>query len=150
MWFFQIELELWDTAGQEDFDRLRPLSYPDSDVLLVCFSVTSPDSLTNVFEKWAPEVRHFCQEVPIILVGTKRDMRNDPNVIENLKRMNQKPVSFVQGCMAAEDIGAYGYCECSARHNEGILQVFEMAIEATMNSKKLPKLNHQKSVCNLL
>ena len=46
-----IELALWDTAGQEDYDRLRPLSYPDTNVLLICFSVDSPDSLENVPEK---------------------------------------------------------------------------------------------------
>ncbi len=46
-----MELALWDTAGQEDYDRLRPLSYPDSHVILICFSVDSPDSLENVQEK---------------------------------------------------------------------------------------------------
>lgn len=48
---------MWDTAGQEDYDRLRPLSYPDTDVILMCFSVDSPDSLENIPEKWTPEVR---------------------------------------------------------------------------------------------
>lgn len=51
----QVELALWDTAGQEDYDRLRPLSYPDTDVILMCFSVDSPDSLENIPEKWTPE-----------------------------------------------------------------------------------------------
>ena len=46
-----MELALWDTAGQEDYDRLRPLSYPDSHVILICFAVDSPDSLDNVQEK---------------------------------------------------------------------------------------------------
>jgi cell division control protein 42 len=49
-------LGLFDTAGQEDYDRLRPLSYPQTDVFLVCFSVTSPASFENVREKWFPEV----------------------------------------------------------------------------------------------
>lgn len=56
-----VELALWDTAGQEDYDRLRPLSYPDSHVILICFAVDSPDSLDNVQEKvsspshaWSP------------------------------------------------------------------------------------------------
>ncbi len=68
----QVELALWDTAGQEDYDRLRPLSYPDTDVILMCFSIDSPDSLENIPEKWTPEVRHFCPNVPIILVGNKK------------------------------------------------------------------------------
>ncbi|CAG2120866.1 unnamed protein product, partial [Medioppia subpectinata] len=91
----QLELELWDTAGQEDFDRLRPLSYPDTDVLLLCFSIVSPDSLSNVFEKWVPEVKKFCEDVPIVLVGTKRDLRSDPQVVDSLQRQQQKPISFI-------------------------------------------------------
>ena len=72
-----VELVLWDTAGQESYDRLRPLSYPDTDVILMCFSIDNPDSLANIPEKWAPEVRHFCPNVPIILAGNKKDLRND-------------------------------------------------------------------------
>ena len=68
----QYVIQLFDTAGQEDYDRLRPLSYPDTDVILMCFSIDSPDSLENIPEKWTPEVKHFCPNVPIILVGTKR------------------------------------------------------------------------------
>lgn len=75
--FFKVELALWDTAGQEDYDRLRPLSYPDTDVILMCFSIDSPDSLENIPEKWTPEVKHFCPNVPIILVGNKK-VRNLP------------------------------------------------------------------------
>lgn len=59
-------------SGQEDYDRLRPLSYPDTDVILMCFSIDSPDSLENIPEKWTPEVKHFCPNVPIILVGNKK------------------------------------------------------------------------------
>lgn len=46
-----ISLGLWDTAGQEDYDRLRPLSYPQTDVFLICFSVVSPPSFDNVIAK---------------------------------------------------------------------------------------------------
>lgn len=46
-----ISLGLWDTAGQEDYDRLRPLSYPQTDVFLICFSIVSPPSFDNVKAK---------------------------------------------------------------------------------------------------
>ena len=64
-----MELAIWDTAGQETYERLRPLSYPNTDVMMVCFSIDSPDSLQNVLELWKPELDLFCPHVPIILVG---------------------------------------------------------------------------------
>lgn len=106
-----VELALWDTAGQEDYDRLRPLSYPDSHVILICFATDSPDSLDNVQEKvrvsspllfvfadrsppqWISEVMHFCAGLPIILVGCKKDLRRDPRVIEELRKTGQRPVT---------------------------------------------------------
>ena len=66
---------LWDTAGQEDYDRLRPLSYPQTDVFVVCFDVASRSSFENVTEKWVPELRHFAPEASILLLATKTDLR---------------------------------------------------------------------------
>ncbi|KAG0285174.1 GTP-binding protein Rho1, partial [Dissophora globulifera] len=88
-----VELALWDTAGQEDYDRLRPLSYPDSHVILICFAIDSPDSLENVQEKWFSEVQHFCGGLPILLVACKKDLRYDQRTIEELKRSGQAPVA---------------------------------------------------------
>lgn len=70
-----------DWSGQEDYDRLRPLSYPQTDVFLVCFSVTSPASFENVKEKWFPEVHHHCPGVPCLIVGTQVDLREDRSVL---------------------------------------------------------------------
>lgn len=127
-----MELALWDTAGQEDYDRLRPLSYPDTDVILMCFSIDSPDSLENIPEKWTPEVKHFCPNVPIILVGNKKDLRNDPNTIKELSKMKQEPVKPEEGRAMAEKINAFAYLECSAKSKEGIREVFETATRAAL------------------
>lgn len=125
-------MALWDTAGQEDYDRLRPLSYPDTDVILMCFSIDSPDSLENIPEKWTPEVKHFCPNVPIILVGNKKDLRNDPGTIKELGKMKQEPVKPEEGRTMAEKINAFAYLECSAKSKEGVREVFETATRAAL------------------
>ncbi|XP_030627127.1 rho-related GTP-binding protein RhoB-like isoform X1 [Chanos chanos] len=131
----QVQLALWDTAGQEDYDRLRPLSYPDTDVILMCFSVDSPDSLENIPEKWVPEVKHFCPNVPIILVANKKDLRNDESVRTELSRLKQEPVKTEVGRAMAVRIGAYDYMECSAKTKDGVREVFETATRAALQKR---------------
>ncbi|KAI9028258.1 GTP-binding protein rhoA [Phycomyces nitens] len=142
-----VELALWDTAGQEDYDRLRPLSYPDSHVILICYAVDSPDSLDNVQEKWISEVLHFCQGLPILLVGCKKDLRNDPATIEELRKNSQKPVSYEEGMGVARKISASKYLECSAKINEGVREVFEHATRAAL---MVPKRGSTRGGCVML
>ena len=106
-----VNLGLWDTAGQEDYDRLRPLSYPQTDVFLICFSLVSPTSLSNIPAKWYPEIIHHCPNVPIFLVGTKLDLRNDPSTISRLREKGMAPITYDEGFNAAKLLGAAGYLE---------------------------------------
>lgn len=122
-----VQLALWDTAGQEEYERLRPLSYSKSHVILIAFAIDTPDSLDNVTVKWIEEVRSICGPViPIILVGCKADLRssNDPN--------NDRYVSRAQAERVAQSIGARAYKECSALKIEGVDDVFEAATRASM------------------
>merc|ERR1711892_352427 len=128
-----MSLGLWDTAGQAEYDRLRPLSYPQTDVFLICFSLVHPDSFENVRLKWGPEVRHYCPIEPIILVGNKSDLRDDPKVVEDLKRKHLSPVTHTQGSVLAKQIGAVGYVECSAKTQKGLKTVFDEAIRAVIS-----------------
>ena len=136
-----ISLGLWDTAGQEDYDRLRPLSYPQTDVFLVCFSVTSPASFENVKEKWFPEVHHHCPGVPCLIVGTQIDLRDDSQVLEKLQRQKQRPVTSEQGERLARELGAVKYVECSALTQFKLKDVFDEAIVAALDPpvQKKPK-----------
>jgi len=127
-----VELALWDTVGDEEYDRLRPLSYPDTDVFLMCFSIDSPESLAKVLEKWTPEVSHFCPDVPIILVGNKKDLRNDESAGRELSKMKQEPVKSEEGSLMCERIKAYAYLECSAKTKEGVRDVFTTAVRAAL------------------
>ena len=134
-----INLGLWDTAGQEDYDRLRPLSYPQTDVFLVCFAVTEPVSFENVKAKWWPEIKHHAPGVPFILVGTKLDLRTDSLTIEQLGDKNQHPITHEQGQSLADEMGAYKYVECSALTQGGLKQVFDDGIRCVLNGKEKPK-----------
>uniref|UniRef100_A0A8C3UG33 Rho-related GTP-binding protein RhoD n=1 Tax=Catharus ustulatus TaxID=91951 RepID=A0A8C3UG33_CATUS len=91
-----VTIHLWDTAGQEDYDRLRPLSYSDANVVLICFDVTDSNSFDNILTKWYPEVNHFCKGVPVLLVGCKTDLRQDQEVLQKLKDGRIQPVSRQQ------------------------------------------------------
>ncbi|KAK4235593.1 hypothetical protein C8A03DRAFT_36541 [Achaetomium macrosporum] len=137
-----VELALWDTAGQEDYDRLRPLSYPDTHGMVLCFAIDSPDSLWNVLAKWIFEAAHFCKEVPVFLVGCKHDLREDPKTIGELIRTGQRPGLTVAGL-----IGARCYFETSAktRHgidgSDGLMDVLAQEVLTRCKTSPLPHSN---------
>lgn len=132
-------LGLFDTAGQEDYDRLRPLSYPSTDVFLVRFSVISPPSFENVKEKWFPEVHHHCPGVPCLIVGTQIDLRDDKVIIEKLQRQRLRPISSEQGERLARELRAVKYVECSALTQRGLKNVFDEAIVAALEPPVIKK-----------
>jgi len=112
----QVEIALWDTRGEDDYARLRPFSYPDTDTLLLMFSFGSAESLQNCSTKWLPELTRFCPGVPIVLVGGKKDL------------MDSGEVTTREGREMAENIGAVEYVEASAKTGEGVEQVFIAAV----------------------
>jgi Ras-related C3 botulinum toxin substrate 1 len=142
-----VNLGLWDTAGQEDYDRLRPLSYPQTDVFLVAFSLISPSSFDNVRAKWYPEIQHHCPSTPIILVGTKLDMRDDSDTVAKLAAKKLAPVTFQQGSQMAKEINAAKYLECSALTQKGLKNVFDEAIRVVLQP---PKKEKKKNACLML
>jgi Ras-related C3 botulinum toxin substrate 1 len=147
-----ISLGLWDTAGQEDYDRLRPLSYPQTDVFLLCFSLVNSTSFKNVKIKWLREVRHHCPNAKLILVGTKSDAREDKDALEKMPA-GMKPVETAEGEALAKEIGAIRYMECSALTQKGLKNVFDAAIKAILLPGKVrqpPKNKNQNGGCALL
>ena len=121
-------LTLWDTAGHEDYDRLRPLSYPSTDVVIVVFSVESPSSYKNVIAKWIPEVRHHMPNTPIVLVGSQIDLRADPNCLKRLAEHKLKPITTEMGEKLALEINAAAYVESSFLDQRSVKNVFEKSI----------------------
>ncbi|KAJ5066112.1 hypothetical protein M0811_03445 [Anaeramoeba ignava] len=130
-----FQLRLWDTGGQNDYDRLRPLSYPNTNVVLICFSIVNQKSFENVKNKWIPEIQHFCPKVPFILVGTELDKRDDQETINELKEKGLSPITYQQGLEMAKEFKAFNYIECSARKQQNLKEVFQEAVRASRNPK---------------
>ncbi|VCX43166.1 unnamed protein product [Gulo gulo] len=125
-------LRLRDTAGQEDSDRLGPLSYPQTDVYPVCFSGVSPSSFENAKEKWMPEITHHCPKTPFLLVGTQTDLGDDPSTTEKLAKNKQKPVTAGTAEKPARDLKAVEFVGCSALTQKGPKNVSDEAILAAL------------------
>ncbi|KAM6075538.1 rho-related GTP-binding protein RhoF-like [Chlamydotis macqueenii] len=161
-----VTVHLWDTAGQEDYDRLRPLSYSGADVVLICFDVTDPSSYDNVLTKWYPEVNHFCKGVPVLLVGCKTDLRRERTGPRKPREGRRDPVSHQQasaapaavgepgvpkagsdtspplpavspqGVAMARQVRAVSYVECSARYQENVGAIFAQACGAALGAAR--------------
>jgi len=125
-----ILLHLWDTAGQEDYDRLRPLSYPGSDIVLICFSTVHKPSYDNIRVKWYPEVSHYIPSVPLLLVGTKVDLRNASQADSHYGTF--QPVTKEQAEELAKEISATKYVEISAKTRFFLDELFDMAVRLVL------------------
>ncbi|KAL0075520.1 small GTPase superfamily [Phycomyces blakesleeanus] len=125
-----VVLSMWDTAGQEEFDRLRAHSYKDTHVIMLCFSIDNPDSLENIANRWLSEIQQHCPQAKIVLVALKCDLRDT--------KTSTTPVLYEQGLEVARRINAVRYLECSAKHNRGVRECFQQAarVSLTVNNGK--------------
>ena len=145
-----VSLNLWDTAGQEDYDRLRPLSYPLTDVFIICYSVISPTSYDNVVSKWYPEISHHCPSAPVLLVGTKIDLREDKETVQELRMKSMEPLTYTQGLALCKKIGAKKYIECSSLTQRGLKQVFTTAAEMGAFPENFVTKRKKKGKCRIM
>eukprot|EP01087_Luapelamoeba_hula_P016356 TRINITY_DN5026_c0_g1_i1.p1 TRINITY_DN5026_c0_g1~~TRINITY_DN5026_c0_g1_i1.p1 ORF type:complete len:204 (+),score=23.89 TRINITY_DN5026_c0_g1_i1:57-668(+) len=125
-----VMLSLWDTAGQEEYDRIRIMSYVNVDCFVVCFTVADQVTYGNVKERWIPEIKRYSPETPYILVGTKEDLRTED---EELPRGQ---VSYDAGRALKAEIGAQAYLECSSTTQNGVKAVFDAAIKVVTAGNK--------------
>ncbi|XP_034647563.1 rho-related GTP-binding protein RhoF [Trachemys scripta elegans] len=146
----EVILNLYDTAGQEDYDRLRPLSYQNTNMVLICYDVMNPTSYDNVLIKWYPEVSHFCRGVPLILIGCKTDLRKDKEHLRKLMSSEQEPITYNQGEATCQQMKAQAYLECSAKCRENIEDVFKEATNIALNAMKKAKRRKERKRCSIL
>ena len=146
----EVKLALWDTAGQEDYEQLRPLSYDNVDVFVIVFSLDDPGSLYNIRDLWIPELNQYCGKgnVPVIVVGNKSDLR----------KYNDKPGNEIMELTTkgeaeglAKEVGAESFIECSALTGEKVDDVFNEAVKVTRKfggSRRNSNKNGKKWKCD--
>ena len=118
---------VWDTSGSNNFDTVRPLSYGEADVFIVCFKISDPVSLLNVKSRWIEEISSHSR-APIILCGCMTDQRNDESVVTHLSRLGRSPVSSDQAMAIGSQVGASHYVETAAAVSYAeTFQLFSMA-----------------------
>ncbi|KAF2304842.1 hypothetical protein GH714_039150 [Hevea brasiliensis] len=166
-----VNLGLWDTAGTwisskekekkkncllssnaacDDFQslglwriiRLRPLSYRGADIFVLAFSLISRASYENVLKKWMPELRRFAPNVPIVLVGTKLDLREDRGYLAD--HMNSNVITSAQGEELRKQIGAAAYIECSSKTQQNVKAVFDTAIKVVLQPPRRKEMARKK------
>ncbi|KAJ7166657.1 P-loop containing nucleoside triphosphate hydrolase protein [Mycena filopes] len=121
-------LGIWDTVDTDEYDRLRPLSYPNSHVFLVCFSVALPASFEHIKEKWLPELHYFSPRTPVVIVAMQVDLRDSDKDSETLEQTEREQlITTAQGEALAQELGAAKYLECSAKTRLGVDDVFHEA-----------------------
>lgn len=149
----KFSLTLWDTAGQEEYERLRPLSYPkvwfiyftktsllpasslpkstlglkfvlQTDCFLLCFAIDNPASFANVELKWIGELKHHCPQAAILLIGTKSDLRSE--------KSPNVCITLAEARRLKSKIKANAYIECSAKTQHNLHETFEEAVRAVM------------------
>ncbi|XP_070629660.1 rho-related GTP-binding protein RhoN isoform X2 [Bos indicus] len=120
-------------SGSSYYDNVRPLAYPDSDAVLICFDISRPETLDSVLKKWQGETQEFCPNAKVVLVGCKLDMRTDLATLRELSKQRLIPVTHEQGTVLAKQVGAVSYVECSSRSSErSVRDVFHVATVASL------------------
>jgi small GTP-binding protein len=141
-----VNLQLWDTAGQEEYKKLRPLSYPQTDIFIIGFSLVDEVTLENVENAWTPEVKEHCPNTPYILLGLKSDLRDGAS-------QGMTPIPSSRGEAVAKKIKASAYVECSAYKAFNMKEAFDTAISVVLDSKKPDgnkKKKTKKGKCELI
>jgi len=125
-----VNVILWDLAGQDEYSAVRNTCCKDCryDVLLVCFSTVLRDSFDNIKHKWLPEIRRFNTDLPpIILVGTKTDLRESGNEAHITAKMGER---------LAKELKMHSYLECSAKEPDTVGKIIRDAISILLDQDK--------------
>lgn len=136
-------LALWDTAGQDDYDTIRPLSYRETDLVILCYSIDNKKNTKNIEKKWLMEIKNYCPSAKYFLVALKKDLRNDPGVDK------EDLITEEEGKEIAKKIKAEKFFECSALKRLNINEIFEAAAQFVYYSEETASPRDNCACCGI-
>ena len=139
-----VNLGLWDTAGQEEYAQYRPLQYDQADGFILAFSLVDRASFDNVPARWMRELRAKAPGAPVVLVGTKLDLRSG-EAARGERAGAASVVTSAMGEKMREKIGAAAYVECSALTQDNLKKVFDVAVDVNVRAKARGGDNAEKN-----
>lgn len=144
---FDVSIVFLDTMGNDGPNSNRPYAYYDADAVMICYSIGSKVTLDHVTSRWLPEIsNHFnLTQLPMILIGLKKDLRHDFTLFRELRDKNDRMVRNIEGKHAALDINAFAHFECSAKRGDDLRQVFIATARATLGLHRT-----KTTICNIL
>jgi GTPase SAR1 family protein len=118
---------MWDTSGQENYERLRPLAYSGAHVILLCFKANNPTaaSKNSILQKWTPELMRSCPGAPVILVGLNHPNDSDDEQNEPIGSEEEPFIPF----SIRREIGAPKYFFCDPVTGFGVDELLEYVSE---------------------
>lgn len=135
-----VNLQLWDTSGQQDYKKLRPLSYPQTDIFIVTFALISPTSLEDVETFWVPEIREHCPGTPYILLGTFMTERNEfDKHRDEYTSKGWEPVPTQMGEEMMNTVLANDYFECDVLSKKKVEEVILKAVRLGLSGGSEPE-----------
>jgi len=132
-----FNITVWDTSGSHNFDTVRPLSYGEADVFIVCFKISDPLSLYNVKSRWIQEIEKHTV-APVILCGCQADLRTDEDTVSHLGRLGRSPVTPDQAMAIGAQIHATNYIETAAAVSYvETFELFSVAAVTALEARQL-------------
>ncbi len=138
----KIPLSIFELCGDDEYADLRKAVYPTgTNVILLCVAVDNPEFIgkqgkfNNNLDKWSQELKNHCKDVPIVIVGTKNDLRHDQDVVRKLGERKMKPLKYKDVISVTKKFKNSVALDCSAASKDGLQAVFKMAVKLGLRNK---------------
>ena len=137
-----VTLGLWDPCGISDYDRLIPLSFPQTDVFLLCYSMMNPFSLKQLADKWYPTISHHCPGTPFFIVRVQDELLLENLIERDQANQGNRGVRWIppaEAQLVAVGLGAQKHLTYSVSNQEGLKRMFDEVIRTVLSPQTKPK-----------